>query len=304
MSIPTFSLLHTGGAYPDGWLHSDWSPQPTIILGVFALIAAYLWWTGPRNRSADGSQVHPVGGGRRVAFVAGSLVLLIALNPPLDDWADSYLLSVHMFQHLLLMFVVAPLWLAGTPDWLLRRLVAPRPIMRIGYTLTRPVAAFVVSNAIITIWHMPFAYDAALHSTPVHIVQHVSFLVAALFAWWPVLGSLPEWPRLSQPMQCLYLFAMTIPGGIVGAFVTLAEPGLYDYADAPRIWGMSLATDQEIAGLLMWVLTSTIYLLVITVIFFRWAAGEDAKEGHGRGRPAVAPSDAAARLDSSSPRLG
>jgi cytochrome c oxidase assembly factor CtaG len=119
-----------------------------------------------------------------------------------------------------------------------------------------------------------------------------------------VLGSLPEWPRLTKPLQCLYLFAMTIPGGIVGAFVTLAEPGLYDYADSPRIWGMSLATDQEIAGLLMWVLTSAIYLLVVTVIFFQWAAGEDAKEGYGSSRSTVAPNDAAARLDSSSPRLG
>jgi cytochrome c oxidase assembly factor CtaG len=304
MTIPSFTLLHTGGAYPSGWLHSDWRPQPSIILGVFAMIAAYLWWTGPRNRAADGTPIRPVRSGQRVAFIAGSLVFLVALNPPLDDWADSYLLSAHMFQHLLLMFVVAPLWLAGMPDWLLRRMVSPRPLMQIGYALTRPVAAFVVSNLIITVWHMPFAYDAALHSTPVHIVQHMSFLFAALLAWWPVLGPLPEWPRLTKPMQCLYLFAMTIPGGIVGAFVTLAEPGLYDYANAPRIWGMNPGTDQEVAGLMMWVLASVIYLVVITVIFFQWAADEDARDRRGRSRPKVSTGDVPARLDSSSPHIG
>jgi cytochrome c oxidase assembly factor CtaG len=304
MSIPAFFLLHTGGAYPEGWLHSDWRPEPTVILGIFALIAAYLWWTGPKNRTADGRLINPVSGGQRVAFVVGSLVMLIALNPPLDDWSDSYLLSAHMFQHLLLMFVTAPLWLLGMPEWLLRRLVSPRPINQIGYILTRPIVAFVVANAVITLWHMPGLYDAALKSEPIHIFQHLCFIVAALLAWWPVVGRLAEWPRLSQPMRCLYLFATTIPGGIVGAFVTLAEPGLYGpYKDSPRIWGLDLATDQEIAGLMMWVLTSVIYLLIITVIFFQWAGGEDAKERPSANRVAPAVPDAAARLDSSTSSL-
>jgi len=52
----------------------------------------------------------------------------------------------------------------------------------------------------------------------------------------------------------------------------------------------------------MWVLTSTIYLLIISVIFFQWAAGEEAKESRPRDRRAPAPETA--RLDSTSPRLG
>jgi cytochrome c oxidase assembly factor CtaG len=190
-----------------------------------------------------------------------------------------------MFQHLLLMFVTAPLWLAGMPDWLLRRLVMRRPVDQIGRFLTRPVAALLISNCVITFWHTTFAYEAALGSEPLHIVQHMSFIAASLIAWWPVFGSLPEWPRLSQPLACLYLFAQSIPGGMVGAFVTLAAPGLYKpYTLSPRIFGLDLATDQEIAGLMMWVLTSVIYLTIISVIFFKWAAAEEAKEGRGPAR--------------------
>ena len=302
MTVPLIPSLHTGGSYPSGWLHSDWRPEPTVILGVFALIAAYLWWTGPNNRTAAGEDINPVRGGQRVAFVLGSLVALIALNPPLDDWADSYLLSAHMFQHLLLMFVTAPLWLVGTPDWLFRRLVARRPVEQIGRFLTRPVASLVISNCIVIFWHTTFAYEAALGNEALHILQHVSFITASLIAWWPVYGSLPEWPRLSNPMACLYLFAMTVPGGIVGAFVTLAEPGLYKpYMLAPRIFGLDLATDQEIAGLMMWVLTSVIYLGIISVLFFRGAAAEDAKEGRGPARPPAPASDPpAVRLADSS----
>jgi putative membrane protein len=284
MTIPTFSLLHAGTFYPTGWLHSDWRPEPAVVLGIFALIAAYLWFTGPNNRTAGGETVNPVSGGQRVAFVAGSLVVLIALNPPLDDWSDYYLLSAHMAEHMLLIFLAVPLWLVGTPAWLLRRLVAPRIVNRVGSALTRPVMAFVVSNAIIAVWHVAPLYDAALRRQPVHVAEHLSFILAAVLAWWPVIGPLPEWPRLSRPLRCLYLFLYSIPGGLVGAFITLAAPGLYaPYANAPRIWGMSLATDQQIAGLMMWVLASTIYLGVMTVIFFQWAAEEEANEQRGPG---------------------
>jgi cytochrome c oxidase assembly factor CtaG len=272
-------VLHGAGGYPTGALHSDWRPDPTVVLGVIALIAAYVAWTGPLNRRRSDAAERPVSTGQRAAFIVGSLAFLLALAPPLDDWADHYLLSAHMFQHLVLLFVVAPLWLIGTPAWLLEPVLRKPLLARAGYLLTRPVAAFVIANLIVTVWHLPGPYDAALRHEPLHIVQHVSFLGAALLAWWPVLGPLPEWPRLAQPLQCLYLFLETIPGGIIGAFVTLAAPGVYRfYDDVPRIWGIDLAMDQELAGLMMWVGAGLIYLLWITVIFFQWASRENAKE--------------------------
>jgi cytochrome c oxidase assembly factor CtaG len=90
---------------------------------------------------------------------------------------------------------------------------------------------------------------------------------------------LPAWPRLSQPLRCLYLFLQTIPGGIIGAFVTLAAPGVYGFYDnVPRLWGIDLATDQQFAGLMMWVGAGLVYLLWITIIFFQWASREEAKD--------------------------
>jgi putative membrane protein len=279
MSHLLFPVLHGAGGYPTGPLHSNWRPEPTVVLGVIALIAAYVAWTGPLNRRRPDAEKRPVGTGQRVAFLAGSIAFLLALAPPLDDWADHYLLSAHMFQHLILLFVVAPLWLIGTPAWLLEPLLKLPLVARAGFLLTRPVASFLLANLIVTVWHVPGSYNAALENEPLHIVQHNSFLVAALLAWWPVLSPLPAWPRLSQPLQCLYLFLATIPGGIIGAFVTLSAPGIYGFYDnVPRIWGIDLAMDQELAGLMMWVGAGLIYLLWITVIFFRWASRENAKE--------------------------
>jgi cytochrome c oxidase assembly factor CtaG len=274
-----FPLLHTGQPEPTGWLHSNWRPEPSVVIGVLALIALYVVWTGSRNRDQEGRQINPVSTGQRVAFIAGALTIGIALGPPLDDWSDHFLLTAHMVQHLLLMMVAVPLLIAGTPAWLVSKLLSRGPIRSIMYMLTRPVISLLIANLIIIVWHMPAAYDLLLESLPLHIAAHLSFMVAAFFGWWPVLSRSPELPGLSPLLSCLYLFVNGIPGALVGAFITLADPGIYSiYPEAQRIWGISLSTDQQIAGLIMWVLTGMIYLGWITVIFFRWAAAEERAE--------------------------
>jgi cytochrome c oxidase assembly factor CtaG len=276
-------LLHAGGPDPTGWLHSNWNPVPQVIIGVLALIAVYILFTGSRNRDATGNQHLPVSRRQRISFVIGALTIMIALNPPLDDWSGHYLLFAHMVQHLLLIMMAMPLMIIGTPPWLISRMIAREPIRRIGYYLTRPICCLVVANLIIVIWHLPGPYDAALRHEPVHIFEHVMFLVAAFFAWWPVLGRNSEWPSLSPLLACLYLFANGIPGSIVGAAITFAHPGLYAvYPQAARIWGISLTTDQQLAGLTMWVFNGFIYLGWITIIFLSWAATEERREHPGQ----------------------
>jgi putative membrane protein len=287
-------VLHAGGVDPTGPLWSDWNVEPTIVIGLLAMVAGYLFLVRRREslvptlttqpalpptqeteriESKDRSLPDSPGVGHTAAFVAGALVIFIALGPPLDDWSDHYLLSAHMVQHLLLVLLAAPLLLYGTPAWLLEPLTRNRITNTIGYWLTRPVVAYALANAVFVLWHVPMFYDEALRSQPVHVFEHMTLLGTALLAWWPVLGPLPQWPRLPLPLHSLYYFAMTLPGTVVGAFITFADPGLYSpYDTARRIFGIDLATDQQAAGLLMWVAVSAIYLLLLTVSFFRWAA--------------------------------
>jgi cytochrome c oxidase assembly factor CtaG len=241
---------------------------------------AYVARTGPLNRRRPDAASRVTTSRQRAWFIAGLATILVALGPPLDDWADHFSLLAHMVQHLLLMLLAAPLLMLGTPSWLLRSLLLRRrSVAWAAQQLTRPVVAFGLSSAILVIWHVPALYDAALANTMVHAVEHLSLLAGAVLMWWPLVAPLPEWPRLSPPLQCLYLFALTIPSGIVGSFITLSEPGLYKfYVTAPRALGLGLEADQELAGILMWLGGSTIFLLLMTVIFFRWAGREEAAE--------------------------
>ncbi len=275
--------LHGDPRFLRGPLWTSWQIAPTVLIGVLGLAAAYVILTSRWNERWTGIADRQVTGGQRRSFLAGCVVILIALGPPVEDWA-ALLVSGHMLQHLLLMFLAPPLLLYGTPAWMLAPLLKWKPIALMGYWLTRPAAAFALSSLVIILWHLPVLYDLSLRVEPVHILQHMMYLGTSLLVWWTLLGPLPAWPRSTPLVQCLFLFALTLPSAIVGAFLTFGPVGYYPYyTTVPRMWGIDLATDQQVAGLMMWVLGGVIYLLLVTVIFFRWATREE--EGERQGGP-------------------
>ena len=67
--------------------------------------------------------------------------------------------------------------------------------------------------------------------------------------------------------------------------VTFANGAVYSAYDIPdRLWGLSVTSDQQIAGLLMKLGAGSYLWLLITIIFFRWASNQEAL----RNEPAAA----------------
>ncbi len=208
---------------------------------------------------------------RIAAFCAALGTVVLAVTGPLHELADRSLVSAHMLQHLLLTLVVPPLLLAGTPRWILLPTVRRRPVARIGRTLTRPLPALATFSAVFAAWHVPYLYEWALRHHGVHAVEHLSLVTSALLLWWPVLSPLPEWPRLQPAAQLLYLFVAGIPMVPVAAFITLSDRILYPfYGEAPWQWGLSPLADQRLGGVLMWIGGPMVFLIAMTIVYFRW----------------------------------
>ena len=254
---------------PFTWLGGEVHPE--VLAGVLALAGLYTYGV--------------VTGGRRVplaqpvAFFGGCVALLAALNGPLHDLSDYYLLSAHMVQHLILTLVVAPLWLAGTPGEVLDRLLAPmlrwRPAGAVVRTLTRPLVAFAAYAVVLIGWHLPAPFNAALEAHGWHIVEHLTLLATAVLGWWPILSTSRRLPPLPYAAQLLYLFVFGMPMTVVAAFVTTADEALYPwYATVPPLFGLGPVADQQLAGIIMWVPAGVVPLVAFTVVFFRWAAAE------------------------------
>ena len=58
--------------------------------------------------------------------------------------------------------------------------------------LTAPSHCFIIFNVVLAGWHLPPMYEYAMAHHPIHIVQHLCFMTAAVLMWWPVLSPLPE----------------------------------------------------------------------------------------------------------------
>ena len=213
---------------------------------------------------------------QRAAFLAGCAALLVALGPPLEDWAG-LLVSGHMVQHLLLTMLMPPLLIAGVPGWMVRPLLGNRAVKAVASRITKPIACFVIFNVVIAGWHVPALYNAAMENHGIHIVEHLMFMAAAVLMWWPLASQLPELPRLAYPGQMLYSFLMILPMSVVAVYITMADTVLYPYySSAPRIMPLSPMEDQLLGGLIMWVPGGVIFMVIMTVVFFKWTAhGED-----------------------------
>ena len=256
----------------------SWSWQPGVLLGLGLAAAAYAYAFYRLRSQGRLERMFQQGVIKRSQpwyFSAGLVTVFIALISPIDT-LSSILFVMHMTQHILLIMVAAPLILLGLPAPFLSPLIQ-NPNVRAGLAwLTHPVIAFSLYNATLLVWHVPDLYEAALHYSLVHSLEHAMFFGTALLSWWPLLSPLPQLPRLPYPAQILYIFLMAIPSGILGAVLVFSEQAFYaTYIAAPRLGDFSALADQQAGGLVMMVPGKAIYLVALTIIFFIWFNQEE-----------------------------
>jgi cytochrome c oxidase assembly factor CtaG len=243
---------------------AGWVWEPSVILGIGLLAAGYFCTVGPARRRWKLGDPVPLS--RQLAFYAGCLGLFIALVSPLDALADDSLFSAHMIQHMLLMFVIPPLWLIGLPGWL-AEVIIPGQTRKYFAMLVFPVSAFLIFNVSMWLWHIPTLYDGALANESLHVVEHLCFIGAAVIGWWPVLGpTLAGVPKPALEVQAIYLFFNSLSCTALAAIITLSSKLLYPfYGIQPQIYGLTPLADQQLGGVLMWLPGDMILMLFITL---------------------------------------
>ena len=255
----------------------EWHPHLSVWFLLGGSLAIYL--LSARRHAARNPVEDPAWRRRAGLFSAGIATLWLGADWPIHDLAERALYSMHMVQHMLFTFVAAPLLVAGTPAWMLRRVLAVRPARVLFTFWTRPLVALLTFNAVLLFTHWPEIVDASVRSEGAHFGLHLLIVLSALVMWWPVMSPLPELPALSPPGQMFYLFLQSLLPTIPASFLTFGHSLLYPvYGTFPRIWNISALTDQLLAGLTMKLVGGLILWGYIGVIFFRWHAREE-REG-------------------------
>lgn len=272
----------------------DWTWRPYIGVWIFLAAAALAYVVLLRRGPAAGpgsadEGAEPADRGRTISYAGGLLALWIGLDWPVAALGAGYLASLHMVQFLLVALVAPPLLLHGLPPRVLRAALAGRPALdRVLRLLTHPLAAILLFNAIVVVTHWPSVVDGLMASQAGSFLITMAWLGGGLLFWWPVVCAVPARPRFGYAGKVGYLILNTVLNTAPYAFLTFAELPFYaTYELAPPVAGIGPHTDQQIAGLVMKLGGGIVLWTAITVIFFRWYAGE---EGEARAAPGATPS--------------
>jgi cytochrome c oxidase assembly factor CtaG len=252
---------------------TPWSLDPSL---VYVGLAAGLYILGSRGRYRP----RPL---QALAFAAGLLTIVIALDSPIDYYADE-LFWVHMLQHVLLLTVAPPLLLLGRPWPRMWRALPFGPRTKVARTVARsrwaaparslaqPIPAWILFNGTIIAWHIPAAYDATLTSGAVHALEHAMFFFTGLLFWARVIDPGPLRPRLVWPARIAYTGSAMVVSWLLAITLVIVPHPIYGYYAAleTRPGGISALADQQLAAGVMWVLGSLAYTITFILGFYRW----------------------------------
>ncbi|MEX2644082.1 MAG: cytochrome c oxidase assembly protein [Acetobacterales bacterium] len=248
-----------GGASLTTWSWEPWAVTPLVLsAGLYGAGLVRL-----RARSRSGAVEHGV---RAALFALGWLVTAVALVSPVDPIGGE-LFSMHMMQHELLMLIAAPALVLSRPGgvfawglpWTGRRALGPltgglRTAWRMA---TRPLPAWAWHFAVLWGWHVPWLFEAGLHSDLMHALQHLCFVLVALVFWRSVFRA-----DAGVGAAVFSLFTTAIHATILGAMLTLAPSVWYPtYLVAAPRWGLTPLEDQQLGGLIMWVPGGIVYVV-------------------------------------------
>jgi putative membrane protein len=268
-------LAHPGQPPAPHDLWSAWNLHPVLLAGL--LLAGWAY-----RRGRTGGPRRPVDTWRARCFTLALVALGLALLSPLDALSNA-LASAHMVQHLVLLLVAAPLLALSAPSsTILRgsplavRRASGRWRRRLGLThgnlavLRHPAAVWLLQVGVLWFWHAAAPYDAALDNQFLHLLEHASFLVTAVLFWHVVIGVRGA-ARVSGGLGVLLVFAMAMQSVFLSVLLTFARTPWYSgYATTTAPWGLDPLTDQQVAGVIMWIPAGGIYLAAALVLLVTW----------------------------------
>jgi len=263
-----------------------WSWETGIVLPLIAMAVLYAvgtWRIRKRNQKRT-----VINGWQLTSFWIGWLTLVLALDSPLHKLGE-VLFSAHMTQHELLMVVAAPLIAFSKP--LIAGLFALPELWRVrigaltktswfsaGWSrLSAPLTVWCLHGSTIWAWHIPFLYQATLDNEAVHALQHICFLGTALLFWWTLVHG--RYGRLGYGVAFVYVFTTALHTGVLGALMTFTRQvwyPLYDGRTAP--WHLSPLEDQQLGGLIMWIPSGVVFLVVGLAMLAAWIGESERRQ--------------------------
>ena len=253
-------------------LLGPWTFEPLQLIPTIAVAALYLRRT--RTLAARGQ---PVPVWRRVSFWTGIALVVLALNSPIDALGEEHFFFMHMLQHVIIGDLAPLCFVAGLTGPILRPVLAIKWVEPLR-VLTHPLVALPVWAVNLYLWHVPFLYDAALHHSSVHALEHLLFFTCGCLIWEPVLETLPAPAWFGTGVKIGYLVTIRLVETVLGNVFMWSNSMFYSvYRHAPE-WGITPAHDLNLGGVVMMAEGSAVTLGVLAWLFLKMAEESELRQ--------------------------
>ena len=219
--------------------------DPAALLLIAA--SGFLYYRRTATLAARGT---PVELWRRLVFGLGLFLSFMAVASPIHEFGERQFFFMHMTQHILLGDLAPLCFVAGLTGPILRPVLAIPWVMRLRF-LTHPLVALPIWAANLLLWHLPGAYEAALHNSGLHAVQHLLFFTCGCLMWAPVVEVLPGPAWFGTGMKLGYIVAVRLVDTVLGNIFVWSGGAFYStylHPADPNRWGISPHTDQGSPG--------------------------------------------------------
>jgi cytochrome c oxidase assembly factor CtaG len=218
-------------------------------LQVLLLVAAvfYFYFLVSRFKRHSGSW----------CFWLAVLLLLLVECSPLYELGMHGSFSAHMVSHVILLLLCGPLLVLSIPAKPAFRML--RPILSLSVFFRRHSwLTWLTGAGIMWLWHIP----AILTSTASHniLLHSGSLLLAGMAFSWLLFGPVKS-DHIHSLSGIIYLVTACISCSLLGLLITFAPVGTF---------GHYTETDQQAAGLIMWVPCCFVYLGGCLYLLMRW----------------------------------
>jgi len=218
--------------------------------------------------------------------MAALAVLLLALVPPLAPLSRRAEYAAAL-QFSFLAIIVPALVTVGAP-WHRLRLAGlpsagapPRPVDRLAFRrlrrrdLVRSLLFVVCDLGVVIGWRTPGAVSAVARHAWVGPLEALSLLVFGVGLWLELVSSPPLAPR-SGPLRRAVLSAVVVWVFWIDAYVVgMSNHDFYRNFHHTAGHGLSAASDQQIAAVVLWFVASVTFVPVIFWNALSWLRTED-----------------------------
>jgi putative copper resistance protein D len=211
-------------------------------------------------------------------YLALSFMAIILVGPIPHKAVNTF--WIHMIQHILLMMLISPLLVIGSPFKLvlsapssragrIARALARNPLVR---QLFKAEVGFGIFLVVLILTHFSPLANAGMKNSNIHCLELILFLVGGVIYYYPVMEGNPHPFPVPYSKRVLSLFAMMLPETMTGFFLYSGNRVLHSL---PHQTSMSMGLkDQHTGGAIMWAMGMLIDSMWIVLAARDWFENE------------------------------